>query len=98
DPTDPGFKFALARYNVDGSLDTSFGSGGMVTTPIGNIIAADLPYGGVANAVAIQPDGTIVAAGANLVPYPGRGNFALVRYDSDGSLDSSFGNGGKVMT
>jgi uncharacterized delta-60 repeat protein len=98
DPSDPGFKFALARYNGDGSLDTSFGSGGIVTTTIGNIIAADLPYGGVANAMAIQPDGKIVAGGAQFVPWPGRGNFAIVRYLSDGSLDPSFGDGGKVTT
>jgi len=47
--------FALVRYNADGSLDTSFGTGGIVTTPIGII---DL-----ASALGIQSDGKIVVAG-----------------------------------
>ena len=77
--------FALARYNPDGSLDTSFGSGGKVTTDFGGFDAA--------SAVAIQPDGKIIAAGRS-----GSGDFALARYNPDGSLDSSFGSGGKVTT
>jgi uncharacterized delta-60 repeat protein len=98
DATNPGWKFALARYLADGSLDPSFGSGGIVTTPIGNVTGADLPYGGVAFALGIQPDGKIMAGGTQLVPWPGRGGFALVRYDSDGTLDSSFGAAGVVTT
>ncbi len=74
--------FALARYNPDGSLDASFGSGGRVTTDFGT--AAD---------VAIQEDGRIVAAGRNYL-----GDFALARYNSDGSLDASFGGSGKIIT
>jgi uncharacterized delta-60 repeat protein len=81
--------FALARYNSDGSLDTSFGSGGMVTTDFGS-------ENDRASAVAIQRDGKIVAAGFAMVGgYP---DFALARYNSDGTLDASFGNGGKVTT
>ncbi len=81
--------FGLVRYNMDGSLDTSFGpsSNGKVTT---DFVSAD-DYG---RAVAIQPDGKIVAAG-----YSGSGSnsdFALVRYNTDGSLDTSFGSGGTV--
>jgi uncharacterized delta-60 repeat protein len=79
------FDFALARYNRDGSLDQSFGSGGKVLTDIG-------PFGGTAQAVAIEPDGKIVAAGDNF------GGFALVRYNPDGDLDSTFGAGGEVFT
>src|SRR6266511_1903342 len=84
------FEFALARYNADGSLDTSFGTGGKVTTDFGSGID-------VAWAVAVQPDGKIVAAGyafATGHPYL----IALARYNPDGSLDTSFGLGGKVVT
>jgi uncharacterized delta-60 repeat protein len=83
--TDGAGDFALARYNANGSLDTSFGSGGKVTTDFGGSDAA--------SAVAIQPDGRIVAAGRS-----GAGNVALARYATDGSLDPTFGVGGKVTT
>lgn len=76
--------FALARYEPDGTPDTSFGEGGTVTTGFG--------IWGVARAIVLQPDRKIVAAGTN------GGGFALARYDPDGSLDTSFGNGGKVAT
>jgi uncharacterized delta-60 repeat protein len=82
------FDFALARYNPDGSLDTSFGTGGKVTTPIG--AGSD-----TATAAALQPDGKIVVAGASLGT---NSDFALVRYNPDGTLDTSFGTGGKVVT
>jgi len=81
--------FALARYNTDGSLDTSFGTGGKVTTDIGVF--------DVAFAVAIQADGKIVAAGGT-APEGYCCQFALARYNADGSLDASFGIGGKVTT
>jgi uncharacterized delta-60 repeat protein len=80
--------FALARYNSDGSLDTGFGTGGKVTTNIGT-------YSDIANAVAIQGDGKIVAAGYSI---SSNWDFALVRYNSDGSLDTGFGTGGTVTT
>ena len=75
--------FLISRYKTDGSLDGSFGSGGNVIT---NFSAGPSS----ANAVAIQPDGKIVVAGyaADL--------FATARYNSDGTLDSSFGSGGSV--
>ncbi|TMA52939.1 MAG: hypothetical protein E6J75_15970 [Deltaproteobacteria bacterium] len=81
--------FALARYRANGSLDGSFGTGGKVITPLGNVddeVAA----------LVLQPDGKLVAAG-----YSDRGGstaFALARYDADGTLDATFGNGGKVIT
>lgn len=81
--------FAVARYNIDGSLDFTFGSGGKVTTDF---------FGNrdVAVAVALQPDGKIVAAG-HAFDAPGNNIvFALARYNSNGSLDSTFGSGGKV--
>ncbi|MQA75431.1 MAG: hypothetical protein GEU88_13990 [Solirubrobacterales bacterium] len=79
-------RFALARYNPDGSLDSSFSGDGKVTTDIG---------GGDdgANAVAIQADGKIVAAGNTAF---GGGNFGLARYNPDGSLDPSFAGNGKL--
>ena len=71
-----------------GSLDTSFGSGGVVTTDLGGLGAA---YG-----VAVQSDGKIVAAGyAN---HGGNYDFALVRYTAAGALDPSFGSAGTVLT
>jgi len=78
--------FALARYNTDGSLDTSFDGDGKVITRFDETANAK-----AANAVAIQSDGKIVAAGTN-------SNFALVRYNTDGSLDASFDGDGKVTT
>lgn len=83
------FNFALARYNIDGSLDTSFGAGGKVVTPFG--------YNFGAEAIAIQSDGKMVAVGTSGIDYTYH-TFALARYDTNGSLDSSFGKGGKVMT
>ena len=83
------YDFALSRYNADGSLDSSFGSGGKVVTPIGS--NSDAVF-----ALVIQPDGKIIAAGYT---YNGANtDFALARYNADGSLDSTFGSGGKVTT
>ncbi len=96
--TDKRREFVLARYDADGSLDGSFGSGGFVTTPFLDC-GCDLPYGGVANAISLQQGGKIVAAGADLDPRPqSRGTFALARYKSDGSPDDSFGSDGRVTT
>jgi len=86
-----GFDFALARYNSNGTLDTSFGTGGLVTTDFAG--ANDQ-----AESVAVQPDGRIVAAGA-AGPYANGGfDFALARYNSNGTLDTSFGTSGKVTS
>jgi uncharacterized delta-60 repeat protein len=82
--------FALARYNTDGSLDTSFGSGGKVLTDFSGSSGYD-----EANVVTIQKDGKIVAAG---ISGGGPYDFALARYNANGSLDTSFGSGGKVLT
>ncbi|HEX5735270.1 MAG TPA: BACON domain-containing carbohydrate-binding protein [Blastocatellia bacterium] len=81
--------FALARYNTDGSLDASFGSGGKVTTNFASSLDR-------VNALAIQADGKIIAAGD--ADLPGFQAFALARYNSNGSLDTSFGTNGKVTT
>ncbi|PYE52999.1 delta-60 repeat domain-containing protein [Deinococcus yavapaiensis] len=83
------FDFALVRYNSNGTLDTTFGSGGKITTPIGT--SHDVAF-----ALVVQSDGKLVAAG-----YTSNGtndDFALVRYNSNGSLDTTFGTNGKVTT
>ena len=81
--------FALARYNANGSLDTSFGSGGKVTTAI----ASDAQGA----SMVVQSDGKIVVAGYAYT-IGGSQVFALARYLSNGSLDTDFGNGGTVTT
>jgi len=80
--------FALARYNSDGTLDTSFGGDGKVTT---NFTAgADFAFG-----VAIQTDGKIVAVGR---AGGSGGRVAVARYNVDGTLDTSFSGDGKATT
>src|SRR5262245_54163007 len=81
--------FALARYNANGTLDTSFGSGGKVLTAIGS------SHDGI-SALVRQPDGKLVAAGWSATAVGQV--FALARYNPNGSLDTSFGSGGKVTT
>lgn len=81
--------FAVVRYNSNGSLDTSFGTGGKVTTAVSSTDDS-------AFAVAIQSDGKIVVAGhAKVGSYM---DFAVVRYNSNGSLDTTFNTTGKVTT
>ncbi|MGQ0591609.1 MAG: hypothetical protein ACT4QB_02890 [Gammaproteobacteria bacterium] len=84
--------FALARYHPDGSLDTSFGSGGLVLTNFGD--GAD----DGAAALEIQSDGKLVGAGFSNAGSPGDFDFALARYNPDGSLDIGFGVGGTLRT
>jgi uncharacterized delta-60 repeat protein len=87
---------SLARYNPDGTLDDSFGSGGKVTT--GHVPDGNLSEG---LDVAIQPsDQKIVVAGVGAgTAYPNSDDFAVLRYNPDGSLDTSFGGGdGAVFT
>ncbi len=83
--------YGVARYNLDGSLDTSFGAGGKVTTKFADGASSE------ADALAIQADGKIIAAGGTYLT-PTSSDFGLVRYNPDGSLDTSFGTGGKVTT
>lgn len=83
-PPQAHLNFALARYNADGTLDTSFGNGGKVLTP-----------GGILSAVAIQSNGRIVVAGQI---DSGPRLAAVARYLPSGQLDPSFGNGGIVTS
>lgn len=81
------YDVAIARYNTDGSLDQSFGTNGKVTTSFGS-------GDNTASAVAVQPDGKIVVAGTM---YNGNDDdFEVLRYNSDGTLDNSFGVSGKM--
>jgi uncharacterized delta-60 repeat protein/uncharacterized repeat protein (TIGR01451 family) len=83
------YDFTLARYNVGGTLDATFGIGGIVVTDFG---AHDAVF-----SVLVQPDGHIVAVGGS-GSQAGIGDFALARYNANGTLDSGFGTGGKVTT
>lgn len=82
---DTGWDFALARYEPDGGLDTSFGDNGRVTTDFDDVA------NGI-NALVVQPTGKLVVAGES------EGDFALARYDTDGGLDTSFSGDGVVTT
>jgi uncharacterized delta-60 repeat protein len=77
----------LRRFNADGSLDTSFGSNGKVVTDFydsdDNVLS-----------VLIQPDGKIIAAGPTFHTFVGY-EFGIARYNADGSVDTTFGAGGK---
>src|SRR5213082_4067581 len=86
-----GEDFAVARYNTDGTLDSTFGTRGKVRTDFPGLAA-------VASSVLIQPDGKIVVAGGAFPLFTFLGDFKVVRYNPDGSLDSSFGEGGIVTT
>ena len=83
--------FTLVRYNADGTLDNSFGNGGIVVTDIN--ISEDQIY-----SIAIQPDGKIIAAGPSRNFANNITSFGIARYNSDGSLDASFGTAGIVTT
>lgn len=84
----PDPRIAVARYRVDGSLDPAFGSAGLVRANL----SPGLDW---ANAVAIQPDGKIIVAG---ITSRRTDRFAVLRYDTDGSLDTTFGGDGIVVT
>jgi uncharacterized delta-60 repeat protein len=78
--------FALVRYNADGTLDTSFGSGGYAVNGEGE-----------AQALILQPDGKIVLVGF-LPLFRDGSDFLLARFNADGSIDQTFGSGGRVTT
>ena len=75
-------------YSQAGSLDSSFGTGGKVITSINS--GSDIAY-----AVGLQSDGKIVVAGMTTNTSTGK-DFACLRYNSNGTLDSSFGTNGIV--
>lgn len=79
----------LARYTPAGSLDTGFGSGGVVHTRMNDW--------NIGLAVVVQPDGKILVAGHSYDDGYTAGDFLLLRYNSNGSLDTAFGNGGAAI-
>ena len=80
------YDFAIARYNMDGSPDNTFDNDGRQTTKIGS--SGDFGY-----SLAIQSDGKIILAG--YTSFGPNNNFAVVRYNINGSLDNSFNGNGK---
>lgn len=82
----------LSRFLVDGTPDTSFGTGGTVTVVGGGGSFQAL------EAVAIQPDGRIVVAGHTSTPPSLAEDFLVQRFNADGTLDGGFGIGGKLVT
>jgi uncharacterized delta-60 repeat protein len=91
--------FGVARYTTSGSLDTSFNGAGYASTTFNS---ASTDYGDTADAVALQANGAIVLGGQAFTWNTKLGHyqstFALARWKPDGTLDSSFGKGGKVTT
>ncbi len=94
--------FTIARYNSNGSLDSTFGSRGVAVIPLSTftngVVSGDGAY-----AVAIQPDGKIVAAGYDLVANKKPqgtyySDFAVVRLNTNGTLDTTFGGGAGYVT
>ncbi len=79
------YVFTLVRYDAGGSIDSTFGVNGIVTTSIGST-------GDFIKSISIQNDGKIIAAGVS--DTPGNSNLAVARYDSNGSIDSTFGLNG----
>jgi uncharacterized delta-60 repeat protein len=80
--------FTLIRLNADGTLDTSFNGNGKLVVPVGT--NAD-----TANGALLQQDGKIVVSGTVATgTFP---DYGLIRVNADGTLDSTFGNGGKLI-
>ncbi len=85
-------RFGVARYNTNGSPDTSFGVGGVVSTVVGMD-----PFM-AAYAVVQQPDGKLLVGGTGYNDVDSHYAYALVRYNTDGSLDTDFGTDGIAKT
>src|SRR5262249_10092452 len=82
----------LLRVNADGTMDKTFGSAGVVAI-VFNGATFD-----TAMDVAVQSDGKIVVAGTTSTSAVGSDDFALTRFNPDGTLDTSFGTAGHVTT
>ncbi|HET7450083.1 MAG TPA: hypothetical protein VFJ78_05750 [Gaiellaceae bacterium] len=84
------YRFGLVRYRTNGTVDTSFGTHGIVLTAVGTNATAT-------SSVVVQEDGKLVVGGGAYVSER-QGAFALVRYNRRGALDASFGKGGRALT
>lgn len=94
-------EFLIARFNTDGSIDTTFGGNGTGYISVPIVLAGAI--GDIANALDLQPDGKIVVAGTSLgtsvtAPFVTVNRFALVRLNTDGTVDTTFGTNGRVVT
>ena len=85
-------QWAVVRYNANGTLDTTFDGDGKVTTAF-----TKSKTNTIARNVVVQSDGRIVVVG-NAAGVNGSSDFAVVRYNTNGTLDATFGAGGKVTT
>ena len=84
-----GSDIVIVRYNLNGSLDTTFGGTG--------IVISDFVFSEAATGIAVQQDGKIVVAAISVTGAQGSGSkLAVMRYNSDGSLDTSFNGTGRV--
>ena len=81
-------KFALGKYQANGQLNTSFGNGGKVSTSVGT-------YPAIATHIVVKANGSIVLTGNT---YYTSEDFAIIKYNSDGTVDNSFGSNGVVTT
>ena len=85
-----GDQFAMVRYTQDGSLDPTFGDGGVVLTTEGFV--------GTPTTVRMQPDGKLLAAGYADTGASGEPQYSISRFTTNGALDATFGAGGRVAT
>lgn len=83
-------QFCVARLNSDGSLDTSFDGDGIAITSVG--------MGSTVHSISVLPDGKIIAVGDTALTDFSNFDYALVKYKTDGSLDTTFGTNGRVAT
>lgn len=93
-PTD----FAVTHLRPDGRLDRSFGKDGIATVHLGDGIQMEGGGTNIPHALAVQPDGKIIVTGEALIEdYTGQA-FGTARFNHDGSIDQSFGDGGVIIT
>jgi uncharacterized delta-60 repeat protein len=83
--------FGLVRYLPNGTLDTTFGTDGVAALPA-------LGVSSFGSALAVQPNGQIVWAGESTAPNGTGGAFAVVRYNANGAIDTTFGTDGVATT
>ena len=92
----PGYKFALARFNTNGSLDTTFGTNGVVTNNFSLMEDFTNPGTLQLKNILVQPDGKLIVG---LDTFDGSHyHFFLARFNSNGSLDTTFGTNGEITT
>lgn len=86
--------YCVFRLNANGSIDSSFGNSGFVSTNI----SGPTVFRDYSEAMVLQPDGKIIVAGTSSDAFSIFQNFSMVRYLPDGTRDSAFGNNGMVAT